>query len=127
MNNLRQIYRADELTYGKISVPGSEEQLLPVLVVEAKLLATEGLAAIRMQGFANQEAVEKTFDTGLVTFWSRSQGGLWTKGETSGNTLQLNAAYTDCDADSLLVDVLANGPTCHTGAGSCFALPDIGQ
>lgn len=120
MSELRQIYSADELAYGKITVPGCPEKLLPVTVVEASSLALDGIAAIRMQGFANHLAVEKTFATGLVAFWSRSRGGLWTKGETSGSTLELVAAYTDCDADSLLLDVRANGPTCHSGTNSCF-------
>lgn len=127
MSELRQITAADQLVYGKICEPGSDQKLLPVIVVEAAALATDGLAAIRMQGYANYEAVEKTFATGAVTFWSRSQQGLWTKGEASGNTLRLIAAYTDCDADSLLIDAQPVGPTCHTGARSCFEVADIGE
>lgn len=127
MSELRQISSPDQLVYGKICEPETGEALLPVIVVEAAALITDGLAAVRMQGYANYEAVQKTFDTGLVTFWSRSQRGLWTKGETSGNILGLVAAYTDCDADSLLIDARPVGPTCHTGAGSCFEVADIGK
>lgn len=127
MSELRQITSPDQLVYGKICEPETGEALLPVIVVDAVALAAEGLAAIRMQGYANYEAVEKTFETGAVTFWSRSQKGLWTKGETSGNILQLRGAYTDCDADSLLLDACPVGPTCHTGARSCFEVPDIGE
>lgn len=127
MGELRQITSPDQLVYGKICEPETGEALLPVIVVDAAVLATEGLAAIRMQGYANYEAVEKIFETSTVTFWSRSQKGLWTKGETSGNILQLRGAYTDCDADSLLLDACPVGPTCHTDARSCFEMPDIGE
>ena len=127
MSELRRVTNPDQPVLGKIQEPTTSEDLLPVIVVEAAALAADGLAAIRMQGYATYEAVEKTFATGAVTFWSRSQQGLWTKGETSGNILRLIAAYTDCDADSLLIDAQPVGPTCHTGARSCFEIPDIGE
>ncbi|HYY68890.1 MAG TPA: phosphoribosyl-AMP cyclohydrolase [Terriglobales bacterium] len=82
---------------------------------------------VLMLGFMNREALEKTLSTGLVTFFSRTRNQLWTKGETSGNRLQLISATTDCDRDALLlrVRVLGDGVVCHTGARSCFseALP----
>ncbi|MCY1690222.1 hypothetical protein OVA29_04960 [Exiguobacterium sp. SL14] len=62
----------------------------------------------------DQAAYDKTLATGLVTFFSRTKNRLWTKGETSGNTLELKRMWIDCDQDSLLITVKANGPTCHT-------------
>lgn len=75
---------------------------------------------VLMQGYMNREALEKTLNTKLVTFFSRSKNRLWTKGETSGNVLHLQAISTDCDRDSLLVSAIAEGPTCHLGTVSCF-------
>lgn len=75
---------------------------------------------VLMLGYMNQESLEKTKSSGLVTFYSRSKNRLWTKGETSGNTLQLVSLAEDCDNDALLVRVKPNGPTCHTGDTSCF-------
>lgn len=75
---------------------------------------------VLMLGYMNQEALDKTKQQGLVTFFSRSKKRLWTKGETSGNTLQVESIAEDCDADALLIKVKPNGPTCHTGSISCF-------
>lgn len=75
---------------------------------------------VLMLGYMNQEALDKTRQEGLVTFFSRSKNRLWTKGETSGNTLQVKSITRDCDADSLLIKVNPTGPTCHTGSTSCF-------
>ncbi|MDX5436988.1 MAG: bifunctional phosphoribosyl-AMP cyclohydrolase/phosphoribosyl-ATP diphosphatase HisIE [Pontibacter sp.] len=75
---------------------------------------------VLMLGYMNQEALDKTEQEGLVTFFSRSKNRLWTKGETSGNTLQVVSIAQDCDSDSLLIKVNPNGPTCHTGSTSCF-------
>jgi len=75
---------------------------------------------VLMLGYMNQEALEKTQQEGLVTFFSRSKNRLWTKGETSGNTLEVVSITQDCDNDSLLIKVKPNGPTCHTGNTSCF-------
>ena len=75
---------------------------------------------VLMQGFANQEAVGKSFDCGKLTFWSRSRNELWTKGETSGNFLQLVKMRADCDRDSILATVIPTGPACHTGSWTCF-------
>ncbi|WP_282166184.1 bifunctional phosphoribosyl-AMP cyclohydrolase/phosphoribosyl-ATP diphosphatase HisIE [Shewanella japonica] len=75
---------------------------------------------VLMLGYMNKTALEHTLETGKVTFFSRSKQRLWTKGETSGNTLDLVAIDKDCDNDSLLVQVIPNGPTCHTGTESCW-------
>ncbi len=75
---------------------------------------------VLMVGYANREAFEKTFATGKLTFWSRSRNVLWTKGETSGNTLDVIRLRVDCDRDTVLAVVKPNGSTCHTGAWTCF-------
>ena len=75
---------------------------------------------VLMLGFMNQEAYEKTLQTGKVTFWSRSRQKLWTKGETSGNFLDLVSMSVDCDNDTLLVKATPHGPTCHTGTDTCW-------
>ncbi|WP_422104517.1 bifunctional phosphoribosyl-AMP cyclohydrolase/phosphoribosyl-ATP diphosphatase HisIE [Winogradskyella sp.] len=75
---------------------------------------------ILMLGYMNQEAFDKTQDTGLVTFFSRSKNRLWTKGEESGNVLNLVDIKLDCDNDSLLIQVKPAGPTCHTGSDTCW-------
>jgi phosphoribosyl-AMP cyclohydrolase len=75
-----------------------------------------------MVGFMNREALGATLKTGFVTFYSRTRQKLWTKGETSGNRLQVVEAFTDCDRDTVLlrVNVLGDGVVCHTGTRSCF-------
>lgn len=90
------------------------DNLLPLIVQDAHS------GKVLMQGYANPEAVAKTLESGNVTFFSRSKQRLWTKGETSGNTLKLIQLCADCDNDSLLALATANGPTCHTGAQSCW-------
>jgi phosphoribosyl-ATP pyrophosphohydrolase/phosphoribosyl-AMP cyclohydrolase len=75
---------------------------------------------VLMLAMMSKESLEKTLHTGLVTFFSRSRQNLWTKGETSGHYLRLINIQPDCDGDSLLVYVVPHGPTCHTGAESCF-------
>jgi phosphoribosyl-ATP pyrophosphohydrolase/phosphoribosyl-AMP cyclohydrolase len=88
--------------------------LLPCIVQDA----TSG--TVLMQGYVNQDALETTFAKGLMTFYSRSKERLWTKGETSNNTLEVVDVSADCDADSILVLANANGPTCHKGVTSCW-------
>jgi phosphoribosyl-ATP pyrophosphohydrolase/phosphoribosyl-AMP cyclohydrolase len=88
--------------------------LLPAIVQDA----FDG--RVLMQAYMNREALAQTLDNGKVTFWSRSRQKLWTKGETSGNTLQLVAAHADCDSDCLLVLASPAGPTCHRGTDTCF-------
>lgn len=68
----------------------------------------------------NREALDATLANGLVHFWSRSRGQLWMKGETSGHVLKVESVLVDCDQDALLIRAHPAGPTCHTGARSCF-------
>lgn len=75
---------------------------------------------VLMLAYMNREALQKTLETKRVTFFSRSKGRLWTKGETSGNFLNLVDLAADCDKDTLLVTVNAEGPACHLGTTSCF-------
>jgi phosphoribosyl-ATP pyrophosphohydrolase/phosphoribosyl-AMP cyclohydrolase len=80
--------------------------------------ATSG--RVLMLAYMNEEALAKTLSTGLVTFYSRSRQRLWTKGEESGNTLTLQDIQLDCDNDTLLIQALPAGPTCHLNKTSCF-------
>ena len=75
---------------------------------------------VLMLAYMNRESLQKTLETKRVTFFSRSKGQLWTKGETSGNFLNLVDLAADCDKDTLLVTVIAEGPACHLGTTSCF-------
>lgn len=75
---------------------------------------------VLMLGFMNEEAYQKTLDTKHVTFWSRTRNTLWTKGETSGNFLNLVDIKVDCDNDTLLILAHPDGPTCHTGTDTCW-------
>jgi phosphoribosyl-AMP cyclohydrolase len=90
--------------------------LAPAVIQDA------GTGELLMVGFMNREALEATLRTGFVTFYSRTRQRLWTKGETSGNRLQVTTAQTDCDRDTVLlrVRVLGEGKVCHTGSRSCF-------
>jgi phosphoribosyl-ATP pyrophosphohydrolase/phosphoribosyl-AMP cyclohydrolase len=81
---------------------------------------------VLMVGHMNAEALAATLQSGRVTFWSRSRACLWEKGESSGHTLELRGVAVDCDRDALLVHAEARGPTCHTGARSCFFTPVLG-
>jgi len=75
---------------------------------------------ILMQAFMNKESLEKTLETGHATYWSRSRGKLWMKGETSGNIQKVHQILIDCDQDSLILLVEQKGPACHTGEETCF-------
>lgn len=88
--------------------------LLPAIVQDATT------QTVLMLGYMNAEALEKTQREGVVTFFSRSKSRLWTKGETSGNFLRVVEILADCDNDTLLVKAHPQGPTCHTGADTCF-------
>ncbi|MBF7073295.1 bifunctional phosphoribosyl-AMP cyclohydrolase/phosphoribosyl-ATP diphosphatase HisIE [Glaciecola sp. MH2013] len=90
------------------------DNLLPAIVQDAQS------GRVLMQGYMNPEALEKTLTSGKVTFFSRSKQRLWMKGESSGNTLDLVDISADCDQDSILVLAKPNGPTCHTGASTCW-------
>lgn len=88
--------------------------LLPAIVQDA---ATR---RVLMLGYMDRAALEATLASGQVTFFSRRRQQLWRKGETSGNTLRLQAIDADCDGDALLMQALPQGPTCHRGTCSCF-------
>ena len=75
---------------------------------------------VLMLGYMNEEAYQKTLDTGIVTFFSRTRQTLWTKGETSGNFLHVVSIKADCDQDTLLIQVHPDGPVCHTGTDTCW-------
>lgn len=75
---------------------------------------------VLMLGFMNEEAYQKTLNDKLVTFYSRTKNRLWTKGEESGNFLDVVSVAADCDNDTILVKVTPRGPVCHTGADTCF-------
>jgi len=96
----------DELTFDR-------DGLIPAV-------AQDAFGRVRMVGWMDREAVRATQDKGLATFWSRSRKALWTKGETSGNRLRLISMRADCDGDTLLITAAPEGPTCHTGARTCF-------
>ena len=75
---------------------------------------------VLMVGFMNEEAWRKTVETGFATFYSRSRKKLWLKGESSGHVLAVERTLVDCDQDALVLECRPAGPTCHTGADSCF-------
>lgn len=91
--------------------------LMPAIVQDAST------RQILMLGYMNPDALRTTLDTGKVTFFSRSRQTLWTKGETSGNTLICKRIFADCDRDTLLVQADPQGPTCHLGTTACFNEP----
>ncbi|HAY3550140.1 bifunctional phosphoribosyl-AMP cyclohydrolase/phosphoribosyl-ATP diphosphatase HisIE [Elizabethkingia meningoseptica] len=98
----------------EINFDKNKDGLVPVIIQN---YLTE---QVLMLGYMNAEAYQKTLQEGKVTFFSRSKNRLWTKGETSGNFLELKETLLDCDQDTLLIKVKPNGPTCHTGSVSCF-------
>jgi phosphoribosyl-ATP pyrophosphohydrolase/phosphoribosyl-AMP cyclohydrolase len=90
------------------------EGLAPAIVQDDTTLR------VLMLGYMNRQALDNTLSTGRVTFWSRSRNRLWTKGEESGNVLELRSIAIDCDHDTLLVKAHPTGPVCHTGADTCW-------
>lgn len=99
----------------KVDFKKYADELVPAIVQDYKT------QKVLMLGFMNEEALKKTEETGLVTFYSRSKKRLWTKGEESGNHLQLRQILLDCDKDSLLIKADPKGPVCHTGADTCWS------
>ncbi len=98
---------------------------LPELTYDANglipaIVQDDANSEILMLGYMNADSLRMTLDKQLVTFWSRSRQEYWTKGETSGNVLELVSIRKDCDVDALLVRANPHGPTCHTGERSCF-------
>lgn len=95
--------------------------LIPAVIQDANTLE------ILMVGFMNEEALAKTKESGFATFWSRTRNKLWMKGETSGNQLKVVETLVDCDEDTLVYEVDPEGPSCHTGAASCFFRDEAGD
>jgi phosphoribosyl-ATP pyrophosphohydrolase/phosphoribosyl-AMP cyclohydrolase len=91
-----------------------KDGLVPAIVQD------DATGQVLMLGFMNREAFDRTVETGLVTFYSRSRQRLWTKGETSGNFLKVAETHVDCDRDTLLIKAHPAGPVCHTGSITCF-------
>lgn len=101
----------------KLNLKFNEQGLISAIVQDADT------QDVLMLAWMNAEALKLTLITGQVTFWSRSRGELWRKGATSGNTLELVELRIDCDEDAILVLAHPAGPTCHTGATTCFFRP----
>ncbi len=100
---------------GSTFLPRFDSQgLLTAVVVDSKSLE------VLMVAFMDEEALQKTRETGLAHFHSRSRGRLWLKGETSGHFLRVEEILVDCDQDALVIKAKPEGPTCHTGATRCF-------
>ena len=97
---------------------GKSNGLVPVIVQDAITLQ------VLMLGYMNEEALQKTTESGRVTFFSRSKNRLWTKGETSGNFLNVKEILPDCDKDTIRIKAQPQGPSCHTGSYSCFGEKD---
>lgn len=98
----------------KVNFNKNNDGLIPAIIQDANT------KNVLMLGYMNHEALEKTRTSKLVTFYSRSKQRLWTKGEESGNTLSLVDIKIDCDQDTLLIQALPNGPTCHKGSDTCW-------
>ena len=103
----------DALDFAKLGGP------VPVIAQDART------GEVLMLGFANRTALAATRRDGELWFWSRSRRRLWRKGETSGNHLRIVSLHADCDGDAVLARVEPQGPTCHTGARSCFGAPPV--
>lgn len=98
----------------KIDFNKSADGLVPAIIQDSVT------KTVLMLGYMNQEAVDKTKETGKVTFFSRSKNRLWTKGETSGNFMHLVDMKVDCDKDTILIQANSVGPVCHTGTDTCW-------
>lgn len=107
----------NNIIFDDFNLEKCNDGLLPVIIQDAVSLK------VLMLGYMNREAFEKTIETGKVTFFSRTRKKLWTKGETSGNFLNVVEMFIDCDNDTLLIKANPVGPTCHRGTESCFDTP----
>lgn len=105
----------EELDFAKYG-----DGLIPAIIQDDRTLK------VLMLGFMNREALDKSLAESKVTFFSRSKGRLWTKGESSGNYLNIVSVKADCDNDTLLIRVIPDGPTCHRGTVSCFD-PEVAE
>ncbi len=102
------------MTFEQLNAAKCADGLIPAIIQDARTMQ------VLMLGYMNREAYEKSVAEGRVTFWSRTRQCLWTKGETSGNYLEIVSIAADCDADTLLIRAIPHGPTCHTGTPTCF-------
>lgn len=105
------------LSFDQFNLTKCADSLLPVIIQDSTTLK------VLMLGYMNREAFDKTLESGRVTFFSRSRQCLWTKGETSGNFLEVVDMLPDCDADTLLIKAVPAGPVCHRGTEACFDTP----
>lgn len=96
------------------SVTFDDRGLVPAIAQQ------EGTGEVLMMAWMNEESLRATLETGWATYWSRSRGELWRKGETSGHLQRVRAVHADCDGDTLLLTVDQTGPACHTGTRTCF-------
>ncbi len=113
------------MTHGQNMAMSSREELLAAVQFNADGLVPaiaqqQGSGEVLMMAWMNRESLEQTLDTGQATYYSRSRARLWTKGEESGNTQFVLNIATDCDGDTLLLQVEQTGPACHTGTRTCF-------
>lgn len=106
------------MKFEEFNLSKNADGLLPVVVQDCETLK------VLMVAYMNKEAFEKTCETGRATFYSRTRGALWTKGETSGNYIEVYGIFPDCDNDTLLLMGRPLGPTCHRGTVSCFDTPE---
>jgi phosphoribosyl-ATP pyrophosphohydrolase/phosphoribosyl-AMP cyclohydrolase len=102
------------IQFNELNVAKNADGLIPAIIQDDRSLA------VLMLGYMNREAFEKSLAENRVTFFSRTRQRLWTKGESSGHFLQIVSIAADCDADTLLIRVIPQGPTCHTGTKTCF-------
>ncbi len=102
------------IQFSELDTQKNADGLIPAIIQDDRT------RQVLMLGYMNAEAYEKTVAEGRVTFYSRTKGRLWTKGETSGNFLTVRSIAKDCDNDTLLIRVEPAGPVCHTGSHSCF-------
>ncbi len=102
------------IDFDQLNAAKCADGLIPAIIQDARTLQ------VLMLGYMNREAYDKSIAEKRVTFWSRSRQCLWTKGETSGNYLDIVSVAVDCDADTLLIRAIPHGPVCHTGAPTCF-------
>ncbi|MEA5072988.1 MAG: phosphoribosyl-AMP cyclohydrolase, partial [Eubacterium aggregans] len=103
-----------KLKLEEIELKYNDAGLIPAIVQDYRT------REVLMMAWMNKDALQRTLATKKATFWSRSRGELWVKGETSGNIQQVVSLDYDCDGDTLLLQVLPAGPACHTGHTSCF-------
>jgi phosphoribosyl-ATP pyrophosphohydrolase/phosphoribosyl-AMP cyclohydrolase len=102
------------IQFDELNLTKNSDGLIPAIIQDDRTLT------VLMLGYMNREAFNKSVEENRVTFYSRTKCRLWTKGETSGNFLQIVSIAADCDADTLLIRVVPQGPVCHTGSRSCF-------